>query len=385
MAVAALFALVAGFQVVRTAIVSAETRGDPRLISSLWAGHPDVLAKSAMLGVANSAVTHKPLDRATLAKVEELARVAPLAPEPFLIEGAVAQRAARRADAERLLIQARLRDPRNAGVRYLLATNDLESGKILDAIREMVALRGLLPGPNFEVSEALANYGKTPGAIATLRQIFKEHAVLEPQVLSLLAANPANAELVMTLASARPGTSDMPAPEWQGVLLTKLVDGGQYDKAHSLWRRLSGFSDTGSIFNPQFARIGAPPPFNWSFANSGAGLAEPADGALRVLYFGREDIALASQVLLLGPGAYQLGSRAAGDLGSSGSLRWNLKCLPGKSVLLDIPLRSSWSGGKFRIPEAGCRAQQLQLMGKSQEFSDNADVRLSGLQLRKMQ
>lgn len=378
---AALFGLLASAQIVRTAIVSAAGDADAQLVSSVWQSHPEALAQSAMLGVARSGLAGEPLDSATVAKVRELARIAPLAPEPFLIEAAVAQREQRWPKAEGLLLEARWRDPRNAAVRYLLATNHLASGKTIDAVREMVNLPRLVPGTG--VSEALADYAKTPGGVATLRQVFAEYPGLELAVLSQLATNPANADLVMSLASRNREPMTGTPPEWQAVLLSKLVESGEYEKAWRLWRTLTGFSKRELIFNPEFAPINAPAPFNWSLINSSAGMAERDNGGLRVLYFERESVPLAGQVLLLEPGTYRLDWSVSGNLGSAGSVRWTMRCLPGQELVMDQPAASR--SALFKVAASGCRAQQLHLTGQGQEFSGQADFRLSGLRLRKIQ
>jgi len=379
--VAALFGLLAAVQIVRTAIVGAEGDGNSRLTSSVWPTHPDVLAQAAMRGVARSAVSGDPLDAATIATVHELARTAPLAPEPFLIEAAVAQRNQQWSKAEPLLLEARWRNPRNPAVRYLLASNHLASGKIVDAVREMVDLPRLVPG--IGVAETLANYAKSPGAAATLRQVFAEYPDLELAVLGQLATNPQNADLVMSLATRNKNKATSEPPAWQGLLLSKLVESGAYDKASGLWRTLTGFSKRELIFNPEFSASNAPPPFNWSLTSSSAGVAERDNGGLRVLYFERENIVLASQLLLLAPGTYRLDWTISGDLGPSRSVRWTLRCLPGQTVVMDQAAGSM--SGQIKIAGSGCRAQQLQLEGRAQEFSGQADFRLSGLRLRKVQ
>lgn len=379
---AAFFGLLASVQIVRTAIVSAGGVGDSKIVSSLWPSHPDALAHSAMLGVARSALSGDPLDSTTVAKVRELARIAPLAPEPFLIEAALAQREQRWVKAEGLLLEARWRDPRNAAVRYLLASNFLSSGKIVEAVREMVNLPKVVPGAG--VSEALVNYAKTPGAVATLREIFAEYPSWELVVLGRLAEDPKNADLVMSLATRNRSAGGETPPEWQAVLLSKLVESGAYDKAWRLWQALTGYSKRALIFNPEFAPINAPAPFNWSLINnSSAGVAERDNGALRVLYFERQDVVLASQVLLLEPGTYQLGWSVSGDLGTAGSVRWMLRCQPGQALVLDQP--AATGSALFKIGGSACRAQQLHLTGQAQEFSGQADFRLSRLRLRKIQ
>lgn len=379
--VAVLFALLAVVQIVRAAIV-ADNDQDVKRLAAVWPTHPQVLSRAAILGVAQAGVEGRHLDAATEARIAQLTKSAPLASEPFVIHAALAQREGRWNDAERLLVEARTRNPRNPGARYLLASNYLTNGKTLEALREMVVIPRLVNGPSSRISPMLVAYAQTPGAVATLRKIFAENPELEPLVLDQLVNNPANADLVMALASR---STSVEPPVWQATMLTTLIEAGQYDKAHALWRALSGFTEAHSIFNPQFAPINAPPPFNWRFAQDAAGVVEPRNGELSVLYFGREDAALATQVLQLLPGNYQIASRASGDLGSPGSLRWTLHCLPKREPLLDTPLTKAGPYVlQFQVP-AACQAQQLQLRGTSQDFDARVDARIGGLQLRKIQ
>jgi hypothetical protein len=249
----------------------------------------------------------------------------------------------------------------------------------------MVSLAELLPGPSLELWEAFADYARTPGAVVTLRKIFSEHDQLEPLVLRELAKNPANTDLVLALAT-RSYNPSKPAPEWQGTLLTSLVNAKEYEKADAVWRTFTGVPPVRSIFNPQFARLNEPPPFNWSYAANEAGVAEPGNGGLNILYFGRQDVTLARQVILLVPGEYQLNFRVSGELPSPGALRLALTCLPTQHPLLDSRVASLTEGRvfmRFRVPEADCRAQQLQLLGVSQEYPRTVEVQMGALDLRR--
>src|SRR5690606_26043703 len=115
-------------------------------------------------------------------------------------------------------------------------------------------------------------------------------------VLSVLAVDPANAELVLALAS----NSRNPDPDWRRPLVTGLAASGAYAKAHALWARLSGVRPVRGLFNTAFETSSAPPPFNWSFPETGDGIAEPdGKGGLTVLYYGRANAVLASQLLSL--------------------------------------------------------------------------------------
>ena len=78
----------------------------------------------------------------------------------------------------------------------------------------------------------------------------------------------------------------------------------------------------GDLIDPRFER-GAMPPFGWELASGSAGVAEPTgDGSLHVLFYGRDNLALARQLLLLKPGRYRLSMRVNGAEPSAESLSW---------------------------------------------------------------
>ena len=68
------------------------------------------------------------------------------------------------------------------------------------------------------------------------------------------------------------------------------------------------------IFNGEFRKIPSLPPFGWELVDSAAGFAEVGDGSLQILYYGREDSELASQLLLLPPGRYRFRAPIKGRL-----------------------------------------------------------------------
>ena len=378
---AALFLLVAGAQVARTALL---TRGSAEGLGiRAWPSHPDVLADKVMAEVATSAARGETPSPATLSEVEQLARIAPLKPEPFLIKGAIAVRGGDYARAERLLLQGRLRAPRSAAARYLLADLYLRTGKPLAAMREMAILNRLLPEAASGLAPALAAYaqgrGTQPGQ---LRAILKAYPELEPRLLNELALDARNADLVLALA--RPAPPSATPIEWQQRLFSRLIEKGDFERARAIWEKMSGARvPRAGLFNPVFGSVPAPPPFNWEFPSTSGGVAEPRNG-LHVLYYGRENLVLARQLTMLSPGAYRLTMTVTGDVSDAGAIRWTVTCLPGGNAILELPLSAPKSpahiGGGFTVP-AGCAAQRIELAARSQDMNERADVQISDLRL----
>ena len=363
------------FQVVRTAGV-ADREAHPALAEGLWPAHPSVLTDRALLSIATAAARGQPVSGATRANVRRVAIKAPLSPDPLLIEGAIAETEGHSAASERLLLAARSRDPRSRGTRFLLAERYFRTGRISDALIEMHALVGLQSRGLEVLIPALVGYARTPGAVPELRAYFARYPLLEADVLGLLSQDAANADLVLSLATLR-----NPVPDWRGTFVSVLASSGQYMKAYAAWGRLSGINARPGLFNPGFADISAPPPFNWTFNQTSEGVAEPdGKGGLSVLYYGRARAVFATQLLLLPPGSYRLAMRAERASGEAGEIRWGLRCANSDKVLTDLPMRAGAAVSGFTVP-AGCPAQWLELMGVAGDIPQTTELTIGNLQL----
>lgn len=357
-------------------------------LAKAWPSHPEVLKSQLMREVGEAAGSGQAPSVTTLERVRQLARAAPLYAEPYLIEGALAQRAGDYERAERLLRQARKRQPRSAAARYLLGDLYLRSGEAVPGLAEISALARLVPGGASILVPALAEFVQTGGSVAQVRSILSAYPELESALLSKLAEDPKNTDLIFALVQPRSGGD---VPEWQRKLITNLVNAGDFERAYSVWAELSGVQEGSSqgLFNPTFRRSGYPPPFNWEFASTGGGVAEPTNDGLHVLYFGRDDVVLARQLLLLPSGRYTLAGEVTGELASGSSIAWTVTCAPAKQRLLDLALGkraqdNTVVAGHFLIPREGCPAQWLELTGRGGEFPKPADFRVRRVQLAKV-
>lgn len=372
LAAAALLSL----QVVRSAAV-ADRDNRPELAQALWPAHPSVLIEKAFLAIATAASRGMPVPEATRADVLDAARKSPLSPDPFVIEGAIAQSEGQGEEAERLLLAAKARDPRSRGARFLLADRYIRSGRIAAGLFEMQALVNLQSRGVEAFGPALAGYARSPGAVPQLRRFFTEYPRVEASVLSVLAADAANANLVLSLAS----NLDNPNPDWRGTLVQALASAGQYARAYAIWARLSRVRPVGGLFNPGFADVGAPGPFNWEYPQSSEGVAEPdGEGGLSVLYYGRARAALAGQSMLLKPGRYRLEMAVESAVQSPDSLHWILVCAADGKPLADMQLRAGAVAGSFEVP-TGCIAQRLELVGLPGDRSETTEAVVRRLRL----
>jgi hypothetical protein len=207
--------------------------------------------------------------------------------------------------------------------------------------------------------------------------LFRSDPALEDATLSALSADSGNAGLVLTLGNVRNRT---PGATWPDRLVASLVTAQQYGKARSLWAQIAGSGSVSGIFDPAFADTKAPPPFNWVLTSSTVGLAERRNG-LHVIFYGQEDGPLATQLLLLAPGAYRLAMPVTGDKDHARSLVWSLTCVNSNTPIGRIPLdEAAARAWAFTVP-AGCAAQRLELSGVSSDMPQQVDVTIARLQL----
>lgn len=386
----AALALAGVVQVVRSAVVQDRLAASPDVAARVSPDHPRVALALAMAEIGEAAAAGRTPPPATLAKSMAAARRAPLAVEPLLIGGALAQSEGRSDRAERLFAEAARRDPRSAAARYFLAQHHLSSGLPAEGLRHASVLIRLVRGGPATLVPAISQYAKSPGSVPTLRAMFARDHELRDLVLADLARDPGNYDLVIGLAGREIGSSGPNgAPAWQGQLLRSLIDRGQFARAQALWRRISGLSAApAGLFNPQFAKLEAPPPFNWTLGGGDFGFAEPAaGGGLQVIYYGRANAEFASQTLLLAPGGYEIRMRVRreSDRAQGSGLAWVISCGTAGATLLTLPLGDAASdarpiAGRFTVP-AGCPSQTMRLAGTAREYAPSEQVRIRDLQL----
>lgn len=387
MVVAAVFVAVSAANVVRSAAV-ADDRA-PEWAALAWPDHPALLKAEIMTRVGFSAARGQEPPPQTLQQLRDLAYLSPLAVEPMLVHGAIALR---RGDGERglrLFRAAADRAPRSAAARYLLADAYLRANRPAAAMQQMAVLNRLFAGASAQLAPALAEFARRPGGSAEVRRVLKSYPELEAPLLTELAADPDNMQLILALAGTGGREPGAAAQVWQQRLISSLVERGDYAQAHSVWRQVSGVpAQPGQLFNPAFSEVAAPPPFNWDILQGSAGVAGARNGGLDVIYYGRDDAVLARQIVLLRPGVYSLSQLVSGDPGSDGNVRWVVQCLPSKRQLASAPLPGG--GGtrrlsvRFAVPATDCPAQSIELVGEKQELPNQVQFRIASLQLDRL-
>jgi hypothetical protein len=371
--------LILAFLVVRLALFQFYAGKDPARIARIWPGHPLVILESGLAEIGDRAAAGQPVDRALVHRLLAASARAPLAPEPFLVRGVEAQLAGDQRMAQQAFLAARERSPRNIASRYFLADHYLKASQTGPGLTEISVLARLVPESLPSMAPFLASFAQSPGAAPKVKGVLRGHPQLEPVLLNSLSTDAANTDLILSLWSGRGGEE---ARIWQNNLLAQLVESGRYDLARQTWARFTGIAvEPGKLFDPEFGRQ-AMPPFGWNFASGPAGVAESeGNGRLHILFYGRDNAVLASQLLTLKPGRYGMSMKVDTSGSPSKSLQWTVSCLPAASQIAAMSLdRAGSISGSFTVPP-DCRAQRLELRGTSPEFPEQSDVTISQFSL----
>jgi hypothetical protein len=379
--VAAIAALLVAIQIVRNAAVHALADTRPAAAASAWSGHPASEIGLALTDIARASRARRPVPQSAFAEIADAAAKEPLAPEPFLVRGVQAELAGDAVTAQRAFEAAQWRDPRSLPAAYFLADRYFRSSDVTRGLREVAALARLSPDGGDAAVPYVAQYAANPANWPALRDLFGKNPFLAQRVLVALASNIQTVPAALALLNPR----ETGNRQWLVVLVQTLINSGDYPKAHAAWERLARAPAAPGdlIHDADFRDAIAPPPFNWQLTSSTVGLAERQKGRLHVLFYGNEDGTLASQLLLLPPGAYRMSMRLLGDPARAHALTWSVWCdkaaQPLASVTLDTAAARGW---QFAVP-AGCSAQWLKLSGVSTDVAQQVDLSISDLRFAK--
>jgi hypothetical protein len=376
--------LLAGWLVVRTSIVDAAA-GNPFLAERVAPSNPrPKLAIATALLLLRGGRLPPDVRRDTI----EALRKAPLADEPFLIAGIDALARGDVRKGEQLLTEVRRRNPRQRLARLLLLDRYLREHRTAEATVEITVLSRLIDRAQQVLTGQLAQMARDPATAPQMLPILAAHPDLQSAVLEALAANGADADLIMRVAALSPGRYAAGNQEWQRVLLTRLVDQHETARALAIWAKLAGLPPPGDekgLYDGAFHGAPGAEPFNWGFAAEGVGVAERSGrSSLQVDYYGRDTGDLARQLLVLRPGRYRFQFRVSGDAPGEGSrLVWTISCYPGGPSLLQLPLVGIDSSPRafkaaFTIP-TGCSPQWLKLQGLLGDVETGQSVTLGNL------
>lgn len=365
-------------QIVRNAVVASEATRNPQRAARVWSGNPAIETSRAMAAIAQAAREGRQVPASAFAAMRLASVREPLAPEPFLVRGVQAELSGDPRTAERAFQAAQWRDPRSLSAAYFLADAYLRAGDVSRGLPQVAALARLAPGGTSAVAPYLAAYARSPRNWPALRSLFQAHPEMAGPALTELAKTASSASAVLALADLRQKAGDAP---WLAPLLNSLTVAGDYGRAQAIWARATGVRPGPYLYDASFSDKTSPPPFNWSLTSSAVGLAErQAGGRLHVVFYGRDDGILATQLLLLQPGRYRLSMQLTGDAARARSLNWSIWCDKAAEPISSVTIDAAARGWQFTVPQ-GCRGQWLRLSGAAGELPQQVDVTIAGLKL----
>lgn len=383
-AAVALLGLYLAWWVVRIGVVEAED--NPFFAATVAPNHPRVRISLAMAYfLAQGGRVPDENRRAALDALKQ----APLADEPFLLAAVDALARRDNARGDRLLEEARRRNPRLRLARLLLLDRYLQEGRVPEAMVEMKSLDNLVAGASTTLIAALAQMVQDPKMAPQMLPLLRREPTLHEAVLESLVASGADEAVVLNVAgsAAQSGKSE----PWKASLLSRLIAKGAFASAWDLWKGFTGFREGPEgkgVYDPSFTGLPGPAPFNWDLMSSGPGVAERSrNQGLQVEYYGRDNGNLASQLLMLRPGRYRLSFQTSGDAAGEGSrLLWTIACNPGDASLLQLPVTRVASTpksftGTFAVPASGCPTQWLRLAGVSGDVATDQSATISRLSI----
>lgn len=372
-------ALLLAVQVVRNAAVDALSPLHPNAAARLWRGHPSVEISLGLADIGRAARERRPIDPSTFKMIDNAAVKSPLSSEPFLVRGVQAQTDGNADTAKDAFLAAQRRDPRSLPAAYFLADYYFRAHQNLEGLKQTALLARLSPNGTEAVAPFVAAYASDPRNWAEIRALFRSQPALEDGVLTALARDSRNADAILAVADA---SHRRPDSAWLPVLLGSLVDSGDYGRARAIWMAIGGVQASGGlIYDANFSAPQAPPPFNWTFASTSIGLAERQPGKrLHVIFYGDQDGALASELVLLPAGAYRMQMQVVGEPAHPEALSWSVRCAKSSEPFATASLAEVTRGWTFQVP-ADCPAQWLSLMGRSGDVSQQSDVMLGPINL----
>ncbi|MFM5949480.1 MAG: hypothetical protein ACKOPM_09680 [Novosphingobium sp.] len=271
-----------------------------------------------------------------------------------------------------LLAEALRRDPRSRPARILMLRQMAANGDLKGAFDQLAVFSRLNPGLVEAIMEAItARVGNVRQVDDALTAI-EGHDGLYLPFVNRMVGKRKPPEVVLHLAQRLPAKF-VAKPEIRRSIVRQLVDAGLYADARTFWQQGNNGQSNGLVHSPDFADSAAPPPFNWQLYVGPTGAAERArSGGLTIAYYDRNPGFLATQLLTLRPGTYQVQADYEVLSGTADNVRLRVVCLGGGTVLGEAALVQRKPGRNglklnFAVPATSCSGQMLAISGVATE------------------
>ncbi|HEX4199635.1 MAG TPA: hypothetical protein VHZ26_19520 [Caulobacteraceae bacterium] len=353
---------------------------------------PDALAAEAdarLRAARTSADIEQAAGLARRALVE-----APLAAAPLRILGFSAQRQGRPREAQALMAAAGARSHRDLLTQAWLFDDALSRDDYPAAFDRADAMLRLDDGMDTTLYPLIIDAASDPRAVPPLVWRLAAKPLWRPDFLRALAAG-GDPDLTLRVLGQLKQTSAPPTDEEAGFLVGRLIHDGAYARAYQAWASLLPAKAPlrpGGLYDGDFAPAPGATPFNWRLNPNSRVVAErssPPSGpptGLYVRFTPTITDELASETLLLAPGAYRLTGQVMFETpAEAGQFRLALLCADGTGQpMLDAGLGGdpgAWRAISlpFDVAPSGCAAQRLQIVGRAGDSFDPVGAWFTGL------
>jgi hypothetical protein len=262
-------------------------------------------------------------------------------------------------------------DPRAKAGRMWLMADALRRGDLAAATAQIERLMAIDPAQSLTYFPLLGDIAKQRGGERLIANILVRGPIWRTQFLGFLTTRGVDPDRIFRLNTGPSGVPRVGGEVAQTALIQQFINRGDYDGAYVAWVNFLPSAALGkvtAVYDGGFAGLPGPQPFNWSF-NDGevASVSIDRGHGLHIEYSGAQTARLASQTLLLKPGAYRFdyAAQGSGEVPDGGALAWRLLCLPDNKPILDLPItgltdRTVGRAARFTVP-AGCNAQSLSI------------------------
>ena len=307
---------------------------------------------------------------------EALARAAlagvPLAHQPFYAMALTRfayERGRQPGEVKALLREAIRRHPRSRKARLLMLQQAVDSGDIGEAVDQLSVLHRLGSRAASALIVALARSITSERQVDEAVAAFNRHPELYKPFLRGFREAKRSPGLSLRVVTQIPKAA-LADPEVARMASEEMVRSQAFSHARALWASRNGRAGSGLVHSPDFTDARSPPPFNWLLVSGPIGAAARAPGGgLSLAYYGRTPGTLASQLLTLKPGRYQLQVQYRTEGGTPGAVGVELRCAAeGGRVLAAAPLAGRTGEMRqarlsFTVPDASCGGQFVAVNG----------------------
>ncbi|MFZ4072184.1 MAG: hypothetical protein ACOYJ6_19080, partial [Caulobacterales bacterium] len=333
----ALIALAAGGGAIVTAWVRMLEANAPRLLatSAPWST-AGLLAREDRL-----CLSAQPCDEVQLASAAAaIWQSASGSIRPLLYGAYRAAQTGNLAQATLLAERALVGDPRNQLAHAILADARLGAGDAAGALFHLDRLLVLRPEKSDAFFDAVAHLAAQPGGMAEIEKRLAQKPAWSRGLVTRLNTAPIDLAALLRL--------NQYTPETQSGYIQRILKEQGPTQALLAWLAFLPRQQITSLswpYDPEFKSLKAPEPFNWSYDR---GLVSfETGGGLFVTYDGRSTATLASQMMVIQPGAYRLEAMLQSEgQETGGRFAWVASCYPNGPDLARIVV-----GGEHAQPK----------------------------------